>query len=94
MGLQTFVELFMSIIVEGTPVVVTGKHPLDCFKGVAQLNGILYHRFLGLLLDGIKHIHKAVKGQHSSVESIEFSHDVAYPHIPGKSPYEIAGLPL
>ncbi len=94
MGLQTFVEPFVSIVVKGTPVVATGKCPLDCFKGAAQLNGVLHHRFLGLLLDSVEHIHEAIEGQHSSVESIEFLHDVMYPHISGKSPYEIASLPL
>ncbi len=94
MGFQTFVEPFVSIVVKGTPVVMTGKHPLDCFKGAAQPNDILHHGFLGLLLDGVEHIHEAVGGQHGSIEFVEFLHDVTYTHISGKSPYKIASLPL
>ena len=94
MGLQAFIELFMSIIVKGTPVAVMGKHPLDGFKGAAQPNGIPHHGFLRLLLNSIEHIHETIKGQNSPVESIEFSHDVMYPHILGEGLHKIAGLPL
>ncbi len=94
MGLQAFVEPFMSIIVKGAPAVAMGECPLDGFEGTAQLNGIPHHGFLGFLLDGVEHIHEAIEGQHGSIESVEFSHDVMYPHISGKGPHEIAGLPL
>ncbi len=94
MRLQAFVEPFMSIIIKGALAVAMGECPLDCLEGTAQLNGIPCHGFLGLLLDGVEHIHEAIEGQHGSIESVEFLHDVAYPHISGKGVYEITGLPL
>ncbi len=94
MGLQAFIELFMSIIVKGTPVIAVGKHPLDGFESTAQPNGVPHHGFLRLLLNSIEYIHETKKGQDSPIESIKFLHDVLYPHVSGEGPQEIASLPL
>ena len=84
----------MSIVVKGAPVVVMGKCPLDGFEGAAQLNGVLHHGFLRLLLNSIEHIHETIEGQNSPVESVEFLHDVTYPHILGRVHTKLLACPF